>query len=217
MMVNINENVIAKRRSVQGFTLIEVMLAMVITAFVAMLAYNGLSAAASAAEQHQIQADRLDAMQLPFTIIERDVRNAVQRSIVDEYGDTVAALTGGSFDDYVLKLTRRGWDNPRGLPRGELQRVRYQLEEEKLWRESWSLLDRLSEEDSQRRTIMLEGVLAVEIAFCDSNTTGASTSPLGCEWVDEWNDDSGLPKALELRVELEDFGEIRRVYGIPSS
>lgn len=208
---------LAKRRSAQGFTLIEVMLAMVITAFVAMLAYNGLSAAASAAEQHEIQADRLEAMQLPFTIIERDIRNAVVRPIVDEYGDTVAALSGGSFDDYVLKLTRRGWDNPRGLPRGGLQRVRYQLENEKLWRESWSLLDRLSEEDSQRRTMLLEGVLSIEMAFCNSSTTGASSSPLGCEWVDEWDDQTALPKALELRVELENFGEIRRVYGIPSS
>lgn len=208
---------LARRRSIQGFTLIEVMLAMVITAFVALLAYNGLSAAASAAEQHEVQAARLEDMQLPFTIIERDIRNAVDRSIVDEYGDSVAALSGGSFDNYLLKLTRRGWDNPRGLPRGELQRVRYQLEDQKLWRESWSVLDRLSEDDSQRRTLLLEGVLNVTMAFCDSNSTGASSSPLGCEWVEEWDNQAGLPKALELRVELENFGEIRRVYGIPSS
>lgn len=203
-------------RSALGFTLVEVMLAIAITAFVALLAYNGLSAAITAGERHQQQTQRLAAIQLPLTVMERDIRHAVSRPIRDEYSETRAAFSGGALNDYLLILTRRGWDNPRGLPRGELQRVRYVLENEELWRESWSVLDRMNEEDSQQRTLLLEQVLNVELAFLDTQSSGASASPLGGEWVDDWEVEDRLPRAVEIRLEIEGFGEIKRVFSIPS-
>ncbi len=205
-----------RRFHCQGFTLIEVMLAMAITAFVALLAYNGLSVSITAGEQHEKQAKKLADIQLPLTIVERDIRHAVDRPIRDEYGDPVAAMTGGAVDNYLLRLTRRGWDNPRGLRRGELQRVRYVLEDETLWRESWSVLDRVTEEDSQQRTLLMKAVLNVELAFLDPKAINASDSPLGGEWVDTWDEQEYLPLAVQIKFELEGFGEIRRVYSIPS-
>ena len=53
-----------------GFTLIEVMLAMTITAFVALLAYSGLSTSISASEEHEKLARRISEIQLPLTVIE---------------------------------------------------------------------------------------------------------------------------------------------------
>jgi general secretion pathway protein J len=203
-------------RAAKGFTLIEVMLAITITAFVALLAYNGLSAALTAGERHSAQAQQLADIQLPLTILERDIRHAIFRPIRDEYDETIAALTGSSSDQYLLRLTRRGWDNPRGLPRGDLQRVRYRLENQQLWRESWSVLDRVSEEDSLQRTLLMEGVVNVELSFLDSKSAGASSSPLGGEWVELWEETDRLPLAVQITFEIDGFGEVRRVFSIPS-
>ncbi len=199
-----------------GFTLIEVLLAMAITTFVALLAYSGLSTSMTAAESQQLQAQQITDIQLPLTVLERDIRNAVVRPIRDEYDDRVEAMVGGAFNDYVLVLTRRGWDNPRELSRGELQRVRYQLLDDELWRESWSVLDRVSEEAGQQRTLLLRGINTIEIAFLDSESSSASRSPLGGEWLDEWDISQRLPKAIRIQFDLEGFGEVTRVISIPS-
>ena len=206
----------AANKRLAGFTLIEVLLAMGITTFVALLAYSGLSASITAAESQQLQAQQIVDIQLPLTVLERDIRNAVARPIRDEYDDRVEALVGGAFNDYLLVLTRRGWDNPRELSRGELQRVRYQLRDDVLWRESWSVLDRVSEEAGQQRTRLLQGVRDIEIAFLDSASSGASRSPLGGEWLDEWDMPQRLPAAIKIQFEVEGFGEVARVISIPS-
>lgn len=198
-----------------GFTLIEVMLAMLITAFIAMMAYQGLSAAVAAAEGTQTQTARLANIQLPLTVLERDIRHAVNRTITDEYENTVPAMSGGELDEYLLRLTRRGWDNPRGLARGELQRVRYVLDNEQLWRESWPVLDRQSEQQGQQRTLLLDHVERIRLAFLNPNGAGAKTSALGGDWVDSWDDPTAMPLAVELKIELQGFGELRRVFSIP--
>ena len=206
----------AANKPLAGFTLIEVLLAMGITTFVALLAYSGLSASITAAESQQLQAQQIVDIQLPLTVLERDIRNAVARPIRDEYDDRVEALVGGAFNDYLLVLTRRGWDNPRELSRGELQRVRYQLLDDVLWRESWSVLDRVSEEAGRQRTRLLQGVRAIEITFLDSASSGASRSPLGGEWLDEWDMPQRLPAAIKIQFDVEGFGEVARVISIPS-
>ena len=206
----------AANKPLAGFTLIEVLLAMGITTFVALLAYSGLSASITAAESQQLQAQQIVDIQLPLTVLERDIRNAVARPIRDEYDDRVEALVGGAFNDYLLVLTRRGWDNPRERSRGELQRVRYQLLDDVLWRESWSVLDRVSEEAGRQRTRLLQGVRAIEITFLDSASSGASRSPLGGEWLDEWDIPQRLPAAIKIQFDVEGFGEVARVISIPS-
>lgn len=206
----------AANKPLAGFTLIEVLLAMGITTFVALLAYSGLNASITAAESQQLQAQQIVDIQLPLTVLERDIRNAVARPIRDEYDDRVEALVGGAFNDYLLVLTRRSWDNPRELSRGELQRVRYQLLDDVLWRESWSVLDRVSEEAGRQRTRLLQGVRAIEITFLDSASSGASRSPLGGEWLDEWDIPQRLPAAIKIQFDVEGFGEVARVISIPS-
>jgi general secretion pathway protein J len=203
-------------RQLVGFTLVEVMLAMAITTFVALVAYNGLSTSILAAEGYEAQAKQLADIQLPLTVLERDIRNAVNRPIKNEYGDIEQAMSGGAFNDSLLMLTRRGWDNPRELLRGGLQRVRYVIEDDELWRESWPVLDRVSEEGGKQRVMLLQGVIDLELAFLSTDASGASVGSLGGDWVNTWNDKDGLPIAVDIKFEWEGFGEVRRVFSIPS-
>ena len=206
-------------KATQGFTLVEVLLAMTITTFIALLAYSGLNTATTAANRHELQAQAMVDIQLPLSIIERDIRHAIPRTITDEYNDLAPAMSGGQLNDYLLVLTRNGWDNPRELLRSELQRIRYQFEDGQLWRESWAVLDRVDSQTSFRRTLLLEKVEVIELRFLDGNSAGAGSSPIGGEWIDSWNKDlpEALPLAIEISVEIESLGEVRRVFSIPAS
>jgi general secretion pathway protein J len=190
---------------------------MSITAFIALLANSGLTSAITAAEQHEIQASKIAEIQLPLTVLERDIRHAVLRSVTNAYGDQVAAMQGDSYSNELLKLTRRGWDNPRGLVRGDLQRVHYVLDDEQLWRDSWSVLDRMTREDSLQQTRLLNGVTELTIRFLDGTSVNASRSPIGGEWINTWDLVGVLPLAIELTLNIEGFGEVRRVFSIPKS
>lgn len=198
-----------------GFTLIEVILAMAITAFVAMLGYSALSTAMNTAEQHEKKANQLADIQLALSVLERDIRNAVIRGIKDEYGDEQSAMMGGVLADYPLQLTRRGWDNPTEVKRGELQRLRYEYSESKLWRENWLILDRISEEEGKQRVMVIDQLESFELAFLSPSASGAGSSAIGGVWQDEW-DDNSLPLAIEVRLEIENFGQVKRVFEIPT-
>lgn len=203
------------RKQSQGFTLIEVLLAMGITAFVAVLAYSALSASITSSDIHERKAQQLADVQLALTFLERDIRHAAQRSIIDEYGDNVPAMTGGEQDDYLLRLTRRGWDNPTELRRGELQRVRYQIEDEALWRESWLVLDRTSEDEGLQRAMLLDNVIEMRLRFLEGSASSATTPASAGEWRDDWvGAGDRLPLAVELELDIENFGQVKRVFSV---
>lgn len=197
----------------QGFTLLEVILAMAITAFIAILAYNALTVAINTSEQHEKKAQQLLAIQQALTVLARDIENSVPRAIIDEYGDAQPALMGGNLLDYPLQLTRRGWTNPLEQPRGELQRVRYSVIEQQLWRESWPVLDRLSEDEGLQRVMLIDDIEELKLAFLKPDSSSANTA-LGGEWVDEWNSFGLRPIAIDVELQLETFGRVRRVFEI---
>lgn len=207
----------ANYQTEKGFTLIEVMLAIAITAFVAMLSYNALSAAISSADRHEKKAGKLADIQLALTVLERDIRHAIRRSIRDDFDYEQAALLGGGQEQYILQLTRRGWDNPIGNPRSELQRVRYELEGEELWRESWQMLDRVSEDETLQKVLVLGAVKEFNISFLEGSAGASGSGLLGGEWTDSWDTkDDRLPLAVEIELDIEDFGRVKRVFDVPS-
>ena len=61
-------------RRFSGFTLIEVLIAMAITAFVAILSYQTLSTALVGIERSREQADRLYEINRSMTILSRDLQ-----------------------------------------------------------------------------------------------------------------------------------------------
>jgi len=197
-----------------GFTLLEVILAIAISAFVAVLGYSALSTAIKAAEQHEKKALQLANVQLALTVLERDIHNAVKRAIVDEYSSTQNPLLGGEFAEFPLQLTRRGWDNPSDIRRGELQRLRYEFVDGELWREHWLVLDRTSEENSKQRVLLIDQLERFEVLFLKPSGPG-SNNGLGGEWQENW-DAPNLPLAIEVRLHLEHFGQVKRVFEILS-
>lgn len=206
-------------QAVRGFTLIEVLLAMAITALVAVMAYSGLSAATGAAERHGEMVQRIGELQTGVSWLVRDLRQSIDRPILDGSGELRPAIIGTELRDELLELTHTGWDNPRGQRRAAVQRVRYRLDPDgNLWRDHWLTLDRLDDEEQLQEVKLLTGVTSFKLQFLQRKKD--DTSPLGGEWVDTWPVDRGdttLPAAVQFDLELEGIGLVHRVVGLATT
>ena len=208
----------------RGFTLVEVLIALAITAFVATIAYNSLSTALLGVESTRETATRTYAINRALMVLERDLRQFVPRPIRDEFGDIEPALVGGRLARFPLSFTRAGWHNPNGLPRSQLQRVAYRLEDTVLWRDAWAVLDRAADSEPQS-VILLEDVEYFDLRFLGGlegmDLSDDSRDIDTRNWPEDWvplNGGSGElvpPVALELTLELTDWGELRRLYALP--
>ena len=208
-----------------GFTLIEVLIAMAITAFVSMIAYTSLSTVMTGVESLRENTDRIYEVNRALMIISRDLRQFANRPVRDEFGEVEPALTGGLLARFNLSFTRTGWHNPNDYPRSNLQRVNYRLEEGGLWRDSYAVLDRAADTEPQT-VLLLDEVDDVQLTFLptlealqiETGGTSIDTS----NWVENWVADSSSPDAgkeppvaIEMTLKLSDWGELRRIYALP--
>jgi general secretion pathway protein J len=209
----------------EGFTLIEVLIALAITAFVSTIAYTSLSTVLNGAERTQESAERSYQINRALMILSRDIEQFVARPVRDEFGELEPALQGGPAARFALSFTRAGWHNPQGHPRSNLQRVNYRVEEDALWRDSYPVLDRAGDTVGQE-VKLLDGVEDLELAFLDSlaglQGSGRSTALDTRNWSESWVQDPTIqdeaqkpPMALEIRLQLSDWGELRRMYALP--
>ncbi len=208
-----------------GFTLIEVLIAMAITALVSVIAYTSLSTVMSGVESLRENTDRIYEVNRALMIISRDLRQFANRPVRDEFGELEPALTGGLLARYALSFTRTGWHNPNGHPRSNLQRVNYRLEEGGLWRDSYAVLDRAPDTEPQT-VLLLDAVDDLRLTFLPSlealqiQTGGASVDTTN--WLENWVADASAPGeelapplAIEMILQLKDWGEMRRLYALP--
>ncbi len=212
-------------RRVAGFTLVEVLIALAISAFVSTIAYASFTTVLNGVESSQATAERVYAVNRAWMIISRDLEQFVARPVRDEFGEMEPALHGGLAARFPLSFTRSGWHNPVAHNRSELQRVNYRLEDDILWRDSYPVLDRSGETQVQE-VALLEGVEELRILFLDgtenARTVGQTTELDTRNWPESWISDTSQPDAVlrpplavELRLQLTDWGEMRRVYALP--
>lgn len=192
-----------------AFTLIEVLVAMAIFAILSALAYGTLSQTVLSAEILGDRMDRLQAIQRTIRMLADDMQQLSPRPVRDELGENFEpALNTGFRSGFAIELTRSGWNNPMVLPRSTMQRAAYRIEDDKLVRYYWTVLDRtLSNEPVS--VVLLDGVESLEFRFYQANG----------EFVQQWPpaEQSGpanvrlRPRAVEVILRLEDEGEITRL------
>ena len=212
-------------KTAKGFTLIEVLIALAITAIVSLIAYTSLSAVMTGAERLRENTDRIYAINRAWMIISRDFRQFVDRPVRDEFGELEPALSGGDLARFDLSFSRTGWHNPNNHPRSNLQRVNYRLEEDALWRDAYPVLDRAG--DTEPSTVLLlAGVEELDLAFLGDlsalqerrDGSAIETSDWAENWVQDVTDATAVlppPVAVEVSLQLEDWGEMRRLYALP--
>lgn len=188
----------------RGFTLLELLVALAIFAVLGVTAYAGLDTVLNARDRIDAKSEQLGRLQMLFVVIGRDLVQATDRGVRDNYGDPLPALFGS---DAGLEFTRAGWRNPAGLPRSQLQRVAYALTDGSLTRASWDVLDR-AQDSAPHTTVLLGDVTALELRYLDE--AGG--------WHSDWpaqgssGTTAALPRAVEVTVEVKGWDRIMRLF-----
>ena len=155
----------------RGFTLIEVLIALAITALVAMLSFTSISTVLNSVDSLRSRGDRISELNRAWNLVNRDISQMVNRPIRNEFGEVESTLFGGEVVDSSLTFTRGGWHNPNRQLRSELQRVTYRLEGDVLWRENFVVLDRTRESEPQRARLL---------RVCRASKSPSSTPASSC-------------------------------------
>src|SRR6202034_3028034 len=152
-----------------GFTLVELLVALFITAILFAFGYRALDQAFKSRREVDEQSARLIAVQQAIRTLEQDaellaprpVRNligdgylpavsAAQNNTIGSLGTTlssgVSGVSGSSSSKInsttrLFTFTRGGWTTPAGIQRSELQRVSYSIEKGPLIRQYYPVLD----------------------------------------------------------------------------
>jgi len=113
--------------SQRGFTLLEVMIAVGITAAVGAVSVQLLSGLVESKRKTEIASERLATLQRFNQVINRDMQQIINRPYRDVFGNEAAALIVEGLD-YKLEFSRLGWSNSAlaEKPRATIQRVAYQ-------------------------------------------------------------------------------------------
>ncbi len=208
--MNLRCSAIAGAQSVskeRGFTLLELLVAMMLFAIVSLMAYSGLGQMVRVKSVNDAASTRLSELQMVWLFLHRDLAQLVVRPVRGGYGDVEPAMLGGAED---VAFTRGGLRSLPGLIRVGVQRVAYGIEDGVLYRRHWRVLDR--DFDSQViRSPMLPQVEQMSVRYLDGDH----------QWQTVWpsnSDDSFialLPLAMEVTLTLQDRGAIRRLFELP--
>lgn len=194
-----------------GFTLMELLIAMTISAIIAVMAYQSISEVTAVKLNTEKDVEAFEKLQRAIWWLEQDLTQLAPRAILDELGTELAAYQARYLQG--VEFTRIAvYPSPYGV--SGLVRIGYQLDNNTLYRIIWPVLDRAPDTQPKRLAI-LNKVESFHVKQLDQNNT----------WQTEWPPLSAskitLPKLIEITIKIEKEGEIRRIFpgveGLPAS
>lgn len=184
----------------RGFTLIEMMIALLIFA---LLAAAGVSLLSFGVRAQAVAGKKLDDVAALYRldgVLVADLAQALPRSVRDEGGAARPAFEGGNGTT-LLRLVRGGWDNVDGAPRASVQKVEYVLSEN-------GTIDRIAYP-------MLDGASPLPPATMLANVATVSLRyRLAGAWADRWQGQPAmpLPDAVEMTITRADGTVFRELF-----
>lgn len=192
----------------RGFTLLEVLVAMVIFAALSLAAYQVVSQVQRSNALSEQREQRLSEIQRAFVIMDADFRQMAARHFRtgenhhgDRLIDTQASLL--ESEQQGVMFTRLGALNPQQrFPRGEITKVGYRVRSDTLERVGWRYPDTPEGQEGVVRPL-LTGVNHFTLRFYD-----------GQQWHQTWTKKEELPRGIKVILTLQDYDQIERIYPI---
>jgi len=128
----------------QGFTLIEMLVAVFLLAVLGAAGFTMLFQMNKTRGVVIGQADRITELQRTFYWMNEDFSQAVDRPVRSASDDRIPSLLFSLQGESLIQISRSGWTNPArevSPARSDMQRVSYSLEDDKLIRSYWYHLD----------------------------------------------------------------------------
>lgn len=128
-----------------GFTLVELLVALMVTSLVSVMAYAAFDGILTMEERSKSEFLRENRLQIATSIIVNDLLHMRARPIRDQLGGQDYAYISPS-GDYAVEFSRGGLPHFETIP-GGVQRLAYDVVDEKLVRTVWRVMDRSSTTD----------------------------------------------------------------------
>ena len=208
---------IKQHSKLQGFTLLEILIAMAIFALIGLGAHSILTRVLDSNELSRDRIERLQELQRAMLFIERDITQAVPRAVRIEGQQNDIVMSGGAdvLDSETdgIAFVRGGWQNPQlVLPRSTLQAVGYRMQEEQLQRVYSNYVDNVFGAEPKVRTV-LNNIEDFQVQFLLSATNIQSNGrdDENAGWNDSFTGTS-IPGAIAIEITTPDFGVVRREF-----
>lgn len=193
-----------------GFSLVEVLIALFITALLAGLGSSLLLGTLSGQERLEQTTDDARGLELAHAALKTDLAQLAARPTRTPGGAMRDEIfVGGSFDGdgALLAFSRAGWENPGGAePRGSIVYVEYRLDEDRLVRRSWVRANP-TERTPMVERVLLERVTSAEVSFA---RRGVWNDFFAAELEDGRN--GQFPDIVALDLEIDGVGEVRQLF-----
>lgn len=210
-----------RKIQLSGLTLIELLVAIGIFAFVSVITFNGINVAVKTKERVASASDREAEIETALTIMVDDLMQLAPRPVRDASGNLLPAYTYNKKPqqkNYPLAFTRSGVPQVGLLYEHGLQRVAYDYDQQtkQLLRIVWPVLD-LSVFSEPEIYPVLSNVESVVFRQLDDQFKEYSSWPPESSVVRRLtgrvmvNPLVHLPYAIELDLELGDLGNIKRI------
>ena len=197
-----------------GFTLVEILVALLVFAVVGLLSTRLLSQSIDNQNNLQDRGQRLAEIHRAMRVLQRDIVQLSRRKIRDAQGEELPPLIVS--DQGAVEFSRVGWRNPLRQPRSEVQRVGYRWQDEKIIRGYWLTLDRSYDAEPAYQTL-LEDVEAIEFFAVDQLGNEHRQWPLDPEANVVTEEGEALYlAAILVRAEIAPYGMIERIWQVPS-
>ena len=181
----------------QGFTLLEILIALAIFAVMSMMAYAGMAAILDARASTVPRAQQLAQLQTTLYLLNEDLSQVIKRPIRDQLGSSEPAFSIGRGNE-ILVFTRTVPSWLANSSETNLLRVSYSLEKEALYRRVWTIPDRTQQTEYRRRKLLV--TQGVTIKGFSSKTKA-------------WGEIVGeIPQALDMSFKLDGLGSVHRTF-----
>lgn len=193
------------KQKVQGFTLLEVLIAIAIFSVISMASFSIFQTVLNSDTITKERTDRINELQRGFLIIERDMLQIARRSVrfngeAPQEGFLHTDNDSFSSNEQAIGFVRHGWTNPGLLlPRSDVQSVAYQLNENVLERLHFNFVDAVLGEEPKIRPLISQ-VEKLDFEFYD-----------GKKWQKTLEENT-LPVAIAIELDTSDYGVIRRQF-----
>ena len=195
-----------------GFSLVEMLVALAVTSMLAIAGSMLLVQTLRSGNMVENRTDMVKGLNIAHSQLRDDLANATLRKTRSPDGlDGAQAFRGGlggiGTRDPLLVFTRSGWANPGSADtRGDLQRVEYFLQEDRLVRRAWLRPDPVRNTPYADRTVT-EGLSGVGLRFF-----------VGGAWRLDWvGQDKNLPELVELTFVYSQNDELRQMFLVGGS
>jgi len=190
----------------RGFTLLELVVVIAIFGVMSVMAYGGLASVLDSRARVETALNRTAALQKAYLRLRNDFQQVESRPIRNEFGQGQPAFIA-SPELARTEFTRGGWRNPLGHERSTFERVSYRLDDRKLLRETWRVLDR-AQDSAPVKTELLDGLKELRWRFLDAGRQWQTRWPADLSQTAEASVGAAPPQAVEITLVTEDSGEL---------